>query len=311
MVARQSPRVSFGLPVRNGEESIAKCLDSILAQDFADFEVVICDNVSTDRTHEILAQYAAKDNRIRVHFNEENVGLVANFNRVARFARGTYFRWIGADDWLEPGYTSACVEALDRDPDAVLATTFFGLHCDIGESEFAEYQGEYPTSDDPVRRIARLFYFFHAGVAVYEPSYSMMRRDVLNETQLFQLHRHQDWLLTVELGLVGPFAHVPECLFHRNWPEVTSSGHYAHLIEMHPELTKVLQPSPWRLMSALNRLVAQADGLTALQRLRCNLHILVFCLSRATRRARAHVRKFRREELGLTRAALRARKGIS
>ena len=305
MAARQSPRVSFGLPVRNGEESIAKCLDSILAQDFIDFEVVISDNVSTDRTCEILKQYAAQDDRIRVHFNEENVGLVANFNRVAEIARGTYFRWIGADDWLEPGYTSACVEALDRDPDAVLATTFFGLHHPKGESEFAEYQGEYPTSDDPVRRIARLFYFFHAGPEVYEPTYSMMRHSILKETQLFQLRRHQDWLLAVELGLLGPFAHIPECLFHRNWPEVPSTGHYEHLIELHPELTKVLQPSPWRLMSALNRLVARADGLTVLQRLRCNLHILVFCFSRATRRARAHLRKFRRQRLGLTREAWR------
>ncbi|MDP6980828.1 MAG: glycosyltransferase family 2 protein [Myxococcota bacterium] len=299
------PRLTFGLPVRNGEDSLPKCLDSILAQDFADFEVVVCDNCSTDRTREILDEYAAKDDRVGVCLNEENVGLVENFNRVFRLARGEYFRWIGADDWLEPGYAAACVDALDRDPDAIAATTFFGLHRERGGVDFEQFQGEYLESPDPARRLSRLLWFFHAGVAIYEPTYATMRREVLARTHLFQIHHHQDWLLTTEMCLAGRFVHVPECLFHRNWPEVDSSGHYAHLLEMYPERAKYLAKSPWLLMRAMFALVDEAEGLSATDKRHCRKLIFWWCLGRVGRQARSRLRKLRRSR-GITRAAVGA-----
>ena len=297
--------MSFGLPVRNGEASIAKCIDSILAQSFADFEVVICDNQSTDRTVEILEEYAEKDDRIRLEINEVNVGLVGNFNRVLGRARGTYFRWIGADDWLEPGYTAACVKALDEDPDAIVATTFYALHREAGGTDVEEYRGEYPDSFDPARRLARLFFFFQAGAGVYEPTYAMMRRSVLIESRQFQVHRNQDWLLSIELGLAGPFVHVPERLFHRTWPEVDSMGHYEHLKQMYPERKKFLEKSNWRLMRAFNRLVATAPGLDPFTRFRCNVQVTLFIARRVKHRVATWLRRFRRQGLGLTREALR------
>ncbi len=297
------PRVTFGLPVRNGEDSIAKCLDSILAQEFADFEIVICDNCSTDRTREILDEYATKDDRVRVCLNESNVGLVENFNRVFRLARGEYFRWIGADDWLEPGYTGACVDALDADPEAIVATTFFGLHYERGGVDFEEFRGEYLESPDPVRRLARLLWFFHAGAAIYEPTYALMRREALARTQLFQIHHSQDWLLTTELCLGGRFVHVPRCLFHRSWPEVDSSSHYAHLFEMYPERAPQLKKSPWRLMSAMFALVSRAQGLSPAQRRQCRWTIFWWCMGRVWRQWGDGLRRFRRD-MGITRKTL-------
>ena len=94
------PRVSFGLPVRNEEKCIRRCLDSILAQTFTDFEVVVCDNASTDGTRKILEKYAARDSRVRLFLNEENIGQIENCNLVVRVSRGEYFSWIGANDWL-------------------------------------------------------------------------------------------------------------------------------------------------------------------------------------------------------------------
>lgn len=309
MVDPQTPQVSFGLPVRNGEASIAKCLDSILAQDFTDFEVVVCDNQSTDGTRDIVEAYAAQDERVRFAVNETDIGLVANFNKVVREARGEYFRWVGADDWLEPGYTTACVQALDADRDAIAATTYFGLHRESGIAEFEEYRGEYPDSTDASRRVSRMLRFFHAGAAAYEPTYAMMRRDVLESTQMFAVHRHQDWLLSVELCLAGRFIHVPECLFHRNWPEIGSAGHYLHLAAMYPERKKVLEPSTWRLMRALRDRVAEAKGLGVGERIRCHVWIACFGLERMALHVRRDVRKFRRQELGLTRKALRGNDG--
>ncbi len=91
----RGPRVSFGLPVYNGEDTIRRCLDSILGQDYNDYEVVICDNASTDGTRAILDEYRAEDPRIRIFLNEENIGQIENVNRVFQLSLGEYFRWIG------------------------------------------------------------------------------------------------------------------------------------------------------------------------------------------------------------------------
>src|SRR3989442_1823225 len=68
------PRVSVGMPVYNGERYLAEAVDSLLAQTYEDFELIICDNASTDRTGEIARSYAARDTRVRYARNEKNLG---------------------------------------------------------------------------------------------------------------------------------------------------------------------------------------------------------------------------------------------
>jgi glycosyltransferase involved in cell wall biosynthesis len=121
--APPQPRVSFGIPVRNGGSFLGRALDSLLAQDFDDFEIVVCDNASTDKTPEVMQRYAERDPRVRCILNEEDIGQIENFNRVYELSRGEFFRWMGADDWLEPAYARKCVAVLDTRPDAVGATT--------------------------------------------------------------------------------------------------------------------------------------------------------------------------------------------
>jgi len=70
------PLLSFAIPIYNGEKDIRRLLDSLLAQDFSDFEIVISDNASTDRTGEICQEYASQDTRIRYHRQSENIGLI-------------------------------------------------------------------------------------------------------------------------------------------------------------------------------------------------------------------------------------------
>lgn len=89
---RQALRVSIGLPVYNGEQYLAKALDSLLAQTFTDFEVIISDNASTDRTSEICAAYLERDPRIRYYRNQQNIGAAPNFNRTFELATGMYFK---------------------------------------------------------------------------------------------------------------------------------------------------------------------------------------------------------------------------
>ena len=94
---------------------VGRCIESIVSQDFTDLELVISDNASDDGTTGLLEEYARADPRIRLSVNEVNIGVHENMDRVLELSHGEFFRWISADDWLEPGSLSACVRAL-RDP---------------------------------------------------------------------------------------------------------------------------------------------------------------------------------------------------
>ena len=115
------PRVTIGLPVYNGENYLAEAIESLLSQTFTDFELVICDNGSTDRTEQVCRAFAARDARIRYYRESQNRGLAWNFSRTFELARGRYFKWQAHDDLCGPTLLERSVEALDRDPALVLA----------------------------------------------------------------------------------------------------------------------------------------------------------------------------------------------
>ena len=119
-LAGAGPRLTIGLPIYNGEQLLPQALESMLTQEFDDFEVVISDNASVDRTPELCAAYAAKDRRIRYVRNERNLGSIPNFNKLVGLAKGEYFKWAAHDDWCEPEFVGRCVEVLDADPGVVL-----------------------------------------------------------------------------------------------------------------------------------------------------------------------------------------------
>jgi len=115
------PLVSIGMPVRNGEKYLRQALNSLLAQDFTDFELIISDNASTDETWGICQQYAAKESRIRLYRNEEDLGPSYNLHRVLELSSGEYFMWGSHDDLWRPHFISELVGLLEETPSAVLA----------------------------------------------------------------------------------------------------------------------------------------------------------------------------------------------
>jgi len=105
-MSKHIPQVSIGMPVYNGEKFIREALDSLLAQTFTDFELIISDNASIDGTEAICREYAVRDARIRYERQASNLGATANFKFVLDEAIGTYFMWAANDDiwskeWLE------------------------------------------------------------------------------------------------------------------------------------------------------------------------------------------------------------------
>jgi len=208
-----APRVSVGLPVFNGERYLASAIASILAQDFADFELIVSDNASTDRTGEICREYARRDARVRYFRNARNLGAGPNYDRCFRLARGEYFKWAAHDDRLAPDYLSRAVAALDAAPEAVLCTT--GV-AEIGSADEVQrvYRNVFPGIDSPrpARRLAALIHTRHEC----EDFFGLFRRAALLGSSLHGTHSGSDRVLLAEMALRGPWTYVPEPLFlHR------------------------------------------------------------------------------------------------
>lgn len=117
----KSPKVSFCLPTYNYARYLPEAIESVLAQTFTDFELLIIDDRSTDDSAAVIERYAQQDSRIIFAVNEQNLGMVANWNLCLARARGEYVRFIFGDDYLtSPQALRLMVDALDRYPDVVL-----------------------------------------------------------------------------------------------------------------------------------------------------------------------------------------------
>jgi glycosyltransferase involved in cell wall biosynthesis len=113
--------ISIGMPLYNAEKYVAEALESLLKQTHTDFEIIISDNGSTDRTQEIVADFAEKDGRIKLFTQPENLGPLRNFQFVLHQAEGEYFLWRSYDDWSDDHYLERLSLALDKNKDAELA----------------------------------------------------------------------------------------------------------------------------------------------------------------------------------------------
>jgi glycosyltransferase involved in cell wall biosynthesis len=118
VVPRAGAGVSIGLPVFNGMPDLPTALESLLAQDAPQLEIIISDNASEDGTTAYCEAVAARDPRIRYYRNEVNQGAVSNFQRVVDLSTAPYFAWAAHDDWYSPTFISSCLEVLLARPEA-------------------------------------------------------------------------------------------------------------------------------------------------------------------------------------------------
>lgn len=112
-LAQSFPAVSIGLPIFNGASLMRRAIESVLMQDFADLELIICDNASIDDTAAVAAEYAAADPRVRYVRRERNTAPLENFGHVLTLARGEMFSWIAHDDAYErPDHVTKLAEKI-------------------------------------------------------------------------------------------------------------------------------------------------------------------------------------------------------
>jgi glycosyltransferase involved in cell wall biosynthesis len=221
------PLVSFGLPVRNGAPTIAKAIESVLAQTFENWELVISDNLSIDGTSEICASFAARDQRIRHVPTGRDLAINENFRAAFHHSRGTYFRWHGDDDWLEPQYAERSVAALEASPGSVLCTTVQQYYQDgqpLPVNSAIPALGVVDSPDAGTRIRTLLHVIRNQSKLGIDPVYSLVRRDVAAQTGLQGSLRYGDFVYSCEMALLGPFVHVPEILAHRQLSPVSRTG---------------------------------------------------------------------------------------
>ena len=115
-------RISIGMPVYNGEASLAQALNSINSQSYTDYEVIISDNASTDNTAQICQEMASVNPRIKYFRQANNIGPAANFKFVLDRASAEYFHWFAADDTRSSNFLESNINFLDQNPDYVAST---------------------------------------------------------------------------------------------------------------------------------------------------------------------------------------------
>jgi glycosyltransferase involved in cell wall biosynthesis len=205
--------VSIGLPVRNGERTLESVVQSILSQDHGRMEVVISDNASTDRTAELCRDLSAADRRVVYRRQARNIGLLNNFIAAIQLAKGTFFRWIGDDDWLAPRYVSRCLDEFENNPDLLLVTTQVQYIRPDGSDYVSQYTGAALASPKPLDRYLELMRL-PEGMPI-DPLYALVRREAVSCIQRRNMIR-EDEVFAVKLALTGPWGHVPEVLARRH-----------------------------------------------------------------------------------------------
>lgn len=208
---RTRPYVSIGVPVRNGARFLKQTLNSMLAQTYENFELVVSDNASTDETEAICRSFAQMDSRVHYHRSSENVGASRNINSLLQRARGEYFKLAAADDLHEPTYVERCVDVLEHDPAAAMA---------YARARFIDENGAPLSYCDPGFNLQsdsaedRLRYCIFAGHWV-NAIFGVIRTTALAKTHLLPDYAGGDYEFLGELALAGKFIEIPETLFLR------------------------------------------------------------------------------------------------
>ena len=227
------PRLSVGLPVYNGEKYLAEAIDSLLGQTFEDFELIISDNASTDRTADICRRYAERDFRVRYIRQPKNIGLSPNHNFVVDEARGEFFKWAASDDLYGRELLRRCVDALDKNPDVVLAhawTAAIDSQGNVTQAYDYPLKTDSPSAperfrsfmfgssglfEDPERDDHALIRVNNYGILRACDEYGVIRTQALREIRPHHSYHHEDRIVVIELLLRGSFCLVPDWLYFR------------------------------------------------------------------------------------------------
>lgn len=201
--------VSLGIPVYNGENYLEETIRSVLSQQYNDYELVISDNASTDRTAAISKDYAASDGRIKYFRNPKNLGAAPNYNRVFEESSGQYFKWLSHDDLLLPNYISTTLKVIEADPGLVLCNTIVD-YIDSQNDHLGFYKSVLSETniDDAGERFMIMILRSHTCVDFF----GLIRRSAMQNSLLHQSFSGADKAFLAQMALRGRMLQINEPL---------------------------------------------------------------------------------------------------
>lgn len=218
------PRVSVCIPAYNAASYIRQAVESALAQNYSDFEIVVVDNCSTDETASLVERLSQNSGgRIRYFKNEQNIGLVPNLNRCLAHARGQYIKFLCADDMLLAGCLEKMAASLESSPSVTLVACARQL-VDADGRELGV--GRYASDDVVVSGTRVITKCLFGGNYIGEPSAVMFRRSDVKgafREDMPQLSDIDMWFQLLELGDFAALAE-PLCAFRIHPAQMTHAN---------------------------------------------------------------------------------------
>lgn len=178
MDTNQKPLVSVLMTTYNREKYLAQAIESVLASTYQNFELLVVDDQSKDRSLEIAQTYAAKDERVKAILNEKNLGDYPNRNKAASLAKGKYLKYVDADDYIYPTGLEVLVTGMEKFPEAG-----YGL-CSLPQDKFKIYPFVL-SQEEAYKRHYFVSQLFHKA-----PLSAIIRKDVFEAVGKFSGRRY-------------------------------------------------------------------------------------------------------------------------
>ena len=204
--------LSIGLPVYNAAEYLDEALQSIVSQEFGDFELIVSDNGSDDQTVEIVESYAKRDERIRLHLSPQNRGAAWNFNNVLALAENGLFKWATHDDLILPGFLEKCVSTIKEAPGDVVLCYPKSYLIDASGEIVSEYEDRMHIQADSASARLRQHMI---NCRLVNFIFGVWRTDTLRQAGGLGAYAHADRVLLAKAVIAGKFTEIPERLFKR------------------------------------------------------------------------------------------------
>ena len=201
----KNPKVSVVTVTYNREGFIREAMDSVFAQSFTDWELLVIDDASTDNTEKVVAEYSAKDPRVKYFKNEKNLGIAKARNRGLELARGEYIAPLDSDDvWLDKNKLQKQVEFLDINQDYALLGGGI-MHIDAASKHLKKVL--YPVYDSTIRNIILQFNPFPQSTLLYR---KMVALECGGYSETYRIC--DDYDLWLKMGLKHKFTNIPQVL---------------------------------------------------------------------------------------------------
>jgi len=210
-----TPLISIGVPIYNDAVFLRRALDRLVQQDYANLEIILADDGSTDSSREICREYAEqRDTRIRFIENYQNLGALSNHRLVLELSKGEYFAWASGHDYLNPSFVSQTLKILQTHPTVLLCCPRSVFEDENGRSVRTPIGGLDTRGFPPVERFNKVLAHLTGG-GTANIFYGLYRRSALAQVNPFRKVIGHDGIALGELSILGDIVQIDDILYHR------------------------------------------------------------------------------------------------